>query len=104
METKSVKMEEVVRLPEVQVRASISKRTVTEYADLIGDGVTFDPVDVFVDGEGRYIMADGWHRFLAREERGLKNIEITIHETASDAIAEAIEFSCQRNSQHGLKL
>jgi hypothetical protein len=75
-------------------------------------GVKFDPVDAFTDTievEGvkqeRIILADGWHRILAFEEREILKIEVNIHEAESgDAIAEAIEFSCERNGKHGLPL
>lgn len=104
METRTVKMEEIQRLPEVQIRALVSKKTVNEYAEMIGEGTHFDPVDVFPHPEGGYILADGWHRYLAREERGLKSIEVNIHEVIADAVSEAIEFSCERNTRHGLRM
>lgn len=112
METKLVKIEDIIRLPEIQIRTRISKGTVDQYVDSMEEGVKFDPVDAFTDSievEGvkqeRIILADGWHRILAFEEREVLKIEVNLHPAESgDAIAEAIEFSCERNGKHGLPL
>ena len=112
METRSIKIEDIVRLPEIQIRTRISKPTVDAYVEAMKEGVKFDALDAFlhadmVDGAEveRVILADGWHRLLAYEERGIKSVEVNIHECEEgQEIAAAIEFSCERNGKHGLPL
>ena len=112
METTLVKIEDIQRLAEIQIRTKVSRQTVDQYVESMESGVKFDPADAFTDMievEGvktqRIVLADGWHRVLAFEERGIAKIEVNLHEAESgDAIVEAIEFSCERNGKHGLPL
>lgn len=109
METRLVKVEDIVRLPEVQIRTKINKVTVNQYVEQMNDGVKFDPLDGFIgaDAEGQVItiLGDGFHRLLAYEERGIPKVEVNIHECApEEAVSQAIEFSCERNGKHGLPL
>lgn len=104
-ELKTVKIEEVVMLPDVQIRCRISSKTVDSYAEQIHEGVEFPPIDVFLDAEKRYIIGDGAHRFLASQKNEAEKIRITIHECKpEEALSRALELSVLQNAKHGLFL
>jgi uncharacterized ParB-like nuclease family protein len=103
--SEQVKLEEIVILPEIQIRISIRAKTVEEYASAMGEGVKFDDIDLFVDDQGRKILADGAHRFLAAQNRGLKTISAEIHKCEpAEAFSQALEMSLRKNCSHGLRL
>lgn len=52
------------------------------------------PADVFQDNEGRFWMADGWHRYFAWTEEGLTTIPVYLHEGSME---DAILFGCGSN-------
>lgn len=104
-ETKRIPVEEIVSLPEVQIRVKISQKKMLEYSEMIGEGIKFDPIDLVIDAENRYLLADGQHRLLAYKERGLKTIEATIHECSpAEAVTCALEIACDRQNKRGMPL
>lgn len=82
-----------------QLREKIDTDTVAEYAERLGAGDTFPPVDVFFDGKD-YWLANGFHRFHAHVEAGKKKIEAVVRK---GTVRDAILFSCGANAINGLK-
>jgi hypothetical protein len=100
-----VKLDEIVILPEIQIRVKISPKTIEEYAAGMAEGVKYDDIDLFIDDQERKILADGTHRLMAAQNRGLKTISATIHKCEpAEALSQALEMSLRKNGAHGLRL
>lgn len=85
---------------DTQSRVSICEDAVESYADLIGDEWPFPPLDVFHDGS-IYVVADGFHRYLAASRVKRASIPCNIHNgTAFDARI----FGMTANDRHGLRM
>lgn len=91
----------VVRVDgDTQVRVKIDESVVTEYSQMMIDGVLFDPIVVFNDG--RYLwLADGFHRFLAAEKLKLTQIEATVK---MGGVEDAKLYAFAANSHRGESL
>lgn len=80
-----------------QMRAEIGAEKVSEYADLLEEGVVFPPVVVYHDGTD-YWLADGFHRIAAQEQIKSATVQTIIHAgTRKDAIRHAL----RANNNHG---
>lgn len=103
--SEQIKLDEIVMLPEVQIRVKINPKVIEEYAASMAEGVKFNDVDIFIDDQERKILADGAHRVMAAQNRGLKTISATVHECEpAEAVSRALEMSLLRNGPHGLRL
>ena len=83
-----------------QVRASISEAVVSDYAERMGEGVTFPPVVLFHDGNC-YYMGDGFHRFMATQRIGLAEIGADVRPGTK---ADALWFALGANKTNGQRL
>ena len=82
----------------IQSQAEINFSVVTEYAEMMRDGIEFDPVSAIQDGEQIYVW-DGYHRGEAAREAGVKLIVNVQPGTKQDA--EWLALSA--NQKHGLR-
>lgn len=82
-----------------QSRAEISEHTVTEYHEVLEEGIDFPPIKVFYDGVAYYV-GDGFHRYLAHKRSKRDMIEC---EVESGTIRDAVLYSLSANSKHGLR-
>ena len=82
-----------------QSREKIDDNIVTEYADLIEDGVVFPAVRVYFDGVNHY-LADGFHRYHAHRRAGKGAIEADVEK---GTLRDAILYSLGANHEHGLR-
>ena len=82
-----------------QSREKIDDNIVTEYADLIEDGVVFPAVRVYFDGVDHY-LADGFHRYHAHRRAGKGAIEADVEK---GTLRDAILYSLGANHEHGLR-
>jgi len=92
-----------------QSREKINPDAVTEYAEAMnnqmggphstGSGQTWPPLTVFFDGT-EYWLADGFHRLLAAQRNGKRNIKAEVIEGTRDDAAWA---SCAANKTHGIR-
>jgi len=90
-----------------QSRDRINSETVAEYAEAMsaphqskhGAGEAWPPVTVFFDGT-EYWMADGFHRLLAAQRIGRKNIAADVKQGTREDAAWA---ACAANQTHGLR-
>ena len=82
-----------------QAREKISEGAVNEYRqDMLG-GAEFEAVTVFHDGYD-YWLADGFHRVLAAQSLGKKEIEADIKQGVR---RDAVLYSAGANGSHGLR-
>jgi hypothetical protein len=103
--SEQVKLDEIIIIPEIQIRVKISPKTIEEYAAAMGEGVKFNDIDLFIDDQERKILADGTHRLMAAQNRGLKSIAATIHKCEpAEALSRALEMSLEHNCSHGLRM
>ncbi len=97
----------VIRLPlpllrrdgGTQIRAQISLDVAKEYAEAMGRGDAFPPVQARYDGSDHW-LTDGYHRIMAAELAGLADIEVSVRPgTRRDAILDAVGA----NASHGYR-
>ncbi len=82
-----------------QPRVAINQTTVEEYASDMKEGASFPPVLLFNDGTQHW-LADGFHRVLAAESIGLKEIAAVVRQGTQ---RDAVLYSCGANATHGLR-
>ncbi|QUY40302.1 ParB N-terminal domain-containing protein [Acaryochloris marina] len=61
-----LKLSDITLDNEIQPRQQLNQEVVTKYAEAMRQGTKFPPVVVFFDGDS-YWLADGFHRFLAKQ-------------------------------------
>ncbi len=98
MEMKNINIKAIRIDGGTQSRVSLNESTVSDYADLIKDGVTLPPVVVFHDGSDNW-LADGFHRFHAFSKAGKASIPANI---ISGTCRDAKLYAAGANGTHGL--
>ncbi len=84
---------------DVQPRAETNDDLVEEYAERLQAGDEFPPVDVFDDGQEKWV-ADGFHRHWASEQAGREEIDCLVHRGTKE---DAQWFAIRANRSHGLQ-
>jgi hypothetical protein len=82
---------------DTQPRAGINTALVSEYAKLYEKGVELPPVVVFFDGVD-YWLADGFHRWHARNKTEIEGLSCEIH---NGTVEDARWWSYAANQTHG---
>ena len=82
-----------------QPRTEIDTALVSEYAQLMTDGVVLPPVVVFFDGVNNW-LADGFHRYHGAKKCGWLDIGAEIHEGTQ---RDAVLYSVGANAAHGAR-
>jgi ParB-like chromosome segregation protein Spo0J len=83
-----------------QARAEMNTDTIDDYAEIMKeDDDVFPPVTVFHDGSD-YWLADGFHRYRAAQQAGLRSLTVGIREGSR---RDAILHSVGANTTHGLR-
>jgi hypothetical protein len=82
----------------MQPREKIDGATVDRYAELLLEGVALPPVTVVLDGEKKFWLGDGFHRFYGHEKAGLREIEA---EVRLGSKIDAILIALRANAEHG---
>lgn len=83
----------------LMVRAEIDNDAVDEYAEAYRRGDKFPPLKVFKEGD-KYLLVDGWHRYLAVKLAGIKTHVVTLFRGDR---TKALEIAISSNTTHGLK-
>ncbi len=83
----------------IQCRANIDMQVVEDYAEAMGDGADFPPVELFGTKE-RCWIGDGWHRIKAAEQVGFADIPANLHPGGR---VEALRCALSANSINGLR-
>lgn len=84
---------------EIQQRARMDDALIAEYAVDIANWISSAPIDVFADGESRWV-ADGFHRVEAALTAGLD--AIFAHQRKGTR-RDALLFAVAANQRHGLR-
>lgn len=95
-----IRISDIVRDKEFQVRFGLNKKNLTELTNMYRRGNRLDPVALANVG-GVLILVDGWHRVRACEVAEQAFIEAEIVEATKE---EALEKAYQANMKHGLPL
>lgn len=82
-----------------QPRSNIEVGRVTEYTDDMDRGDKFPPLVVFQEG-ARYWLADGFHRYYAATNAGLKSVDCSV---SPGTLRDAVLYSCGANASHGMR-
>lgn len=80
---------------DTQMRVQTSQEVASEYAELMRDGVEFDPITVIYDG--RYILADGFTRVAAARMNGYGCI---LADVTPGTYRDAWLLALQANAKH----
>lgn len=89
---------EVIELDEtIQCRAVMEQDTIDEYAEAMGNGDDFPPIEVF-GTKKKCWLGDGWYRVSAARKLGLAEIKAELH---TGGRTEAIKHALQANAKHG---
>lgn len=96
---KKIKLDQIVYDGGTQTRAKLNGDTIADYAEDMTEGAKFPPVVVFDDGN-EYLLADGFHRVMAAERCGWRDIDAEIHKGSKQ---DAIKYSLGANNRHGLR-
>jgi DNA modification methylase len=96
---KEIKLSEIILDKKAQPRADVDGKVIDEYrADLMA-GDTFPPLVVFANGDDKYYLADGWHRYHAMVNLNSDGEAVcTVHH---GDLRDAILYSCGVNTDHG---
>ncbi len=78
-------------------RVKIDESVVNHYAELIKEGVVFPPIKV-VEKNGKYIILDGVHRYLAYKKAGFDKIRVEVYEIPEK---DWFYYASLWNAEHG---
>ena len=92
-----LKLEDIIRAADVQIRTSLHRETVEHYMDVLDN---LPPVQVVKTKDG-YILADGFHRVAAAERLERVSIEA---EVKSGTARDAQILAATANTKHGRPL
>lgn len=81
-----------------QTRESLDESVVSEYAEVMQSGESFEPCVVFYDGSNNW-LADGFHRYFAAVKTG----KSLVCEQRQGSKRDAIFYSTGANGTHGLR-
>lgn len=82
----------------IQTRAKTNPATVAKYAERMKAGDKFPPLIVYLV-DGKYLLADGFHRMLAARQLGLTALPAEIREGTRQ---DFVTFAVGANAGHGL--
>lgn len=96
-----IALADIVVDSEIQQRADgLNPETVNDYAEKYESLIELPPVVAFRDKAKTVWLADGFHRYAAKEQVGAESIDVDLREgTRRDAIL----FACSANTSHGLR-
>ncbi|MBI5931108.1 MAG: ParB N-terminal domain-containing protein [Chloroflexi bacterium] len=85
---------------QIQVRVDgLDEERVEQYTIVVENGGEMEPIIIFQDADGTYLLADGFHRVAAYRLAGRETIKARISKGGYDA---AYEYAENANLEHGL--
>jgi len=96
---KKIKLDEIIVDGGTQTRAALNEDTISDYAEAMTEGAKFPTVVVFASGTA-YLLADGFHRFMAAQRCGWVEIDADVRKGSKQ---DAIKYSLGANNVHGLR-
>lgn len=98
----TIPIESILTLPEMQPRdKGLNPATVRQYKQAMEAGAVFPPI-LLARVNGAVLLADGWHRLAAMQQRGQWQVEAVVRDTHT--LAEARLWGYEANRKHGLPL
>src|SRR5262249_6681477 len=97
-EKRTVSLDVIHADEQAQPRAALDTDRVAEYVEAMVRGEKFPRLVLFQDKQGRYWLADGFHRYYAAIKLEWKTIECIVY---SGELRDAVLFSCGANATHG---
>ena len=94
-----LKLDQITIDAGTQTRIMMNEKTIAEYAADMTEGTQFPDVVVFASGTD-YLLADGFHRFMAAQRNGWREIDA---EVRTGSRLDAIKYSLGANNSHGLR-
>ena len=98
MNAQKIKLSDLVT-EGLQIRCTIDKDVVAEYAEAMKDGAKFPPVIVYRE-KSKHYLADGFHRVEAAKENGETEI---VAEVRDGGFNDALRLALGANAAHGLR-
>ena len=95
-----VKLSQIIKDVNFQVRNAINQATVKRYADMMKAGKKLAPIKL-ASVDGSLMLVDGWHRVAAHESLGLETAQAEI---VVCSFKEAQWLAASANLEHGLPL
>jgi hypothetical protein len=96
---KKIKLDEIIIDGGTQTRAALNETTIDDYAEAMTERTKFPAVVVFASGTA-YLLADGFHRFMAAQRCGWVDIDCDVRKGSKQ---DAIRYSLTANNGHGLR-
>lgn len=96
-----LRLNQVVRDPELQARVQADPSTVARYRELFAMGVDMPASVVFETSPGVYLVADGFQRLEAAEKEGRDELDFDVRAGSRE---EAVLYAAGANSRHGLPM
>lgn len=98
-EIRAIELGQIQMDTSIQCRASINSETVTDYAECMTEGNEFPPVVLF-GVNGKFWIADGWHRIMAAKQVGYTDIQADV---MSGGRVEALKYALSANTSNGMR-
>lgn len=86
-----ITFEKVTKDPNIQVRMGISEDRIAEFADILD---SLPPPKLVHTPDGRFVLADGWHRSEAASRKGKEGMDF---EVIDGEYREALEIAAKSN-------
>lgn len=97
---KKLKLDQITIDAGTQTRITMNEETIADYAEVMTESPKkLPPVVVFVSGT-EYLLADGFHRFMAAQRNGWREINTEVRKGSR---LDAIKYSLGANVGHGLR-
>lgn len=97
---KNIKLSSIRLDGGTQVRAKIDQAVLSDYETQIREGSTFPPITVFEDDDGKFWLADGFHRYFAHDMAEASEITCDVR---TGSLRDAIKYGLSANANHGLR-
>lgn len=96
----TIKTKELLLHKDVQMRCSLNRIAIVDYAEAMGRGEKFPPPVVFWIPGSPKIVADGFHRVLAARRNGVKEMKVEIR---TGTKRDAMLYAAGCNTKHGVR-
>ena len=96
-----ISLGEIVEDHSLQIREDIDGSMVDKYQALMKSNGPLGSLDVFSTGNGKYLLADGWHRLAAAKALGWPEIKCNVRKGGR---RDAVLFAAGANAEHGRPL
>lgn len=95
-----VALKDLVLDTNIQMRASLNRSAICDYAEAMEAGVEFPPIVIFYRFGGKRYVGDGNHRVLAMRKLGRKTIRAEVRDGTRRG---AILYAAGANRAHGVR-